>query len=30
MQMKSRAALVYGVGEDWQIEEIEVDPPKAA
>ncbi|MFT6813859.1 MAG: NDMA-dependent alcohol dehydrogenase, partial [Ilumatobacter sp.] len=27
--MKSRAALVYGVGEEWTIEEIEVDPPKA-
>jgi len=27
--MKSRAALVYGVGEEWTIEEIEVDSPKA-
>jgi NDMA-dependent alcohol dehydrogenase len=27
--MKSRAAVVHDVGEDWKIEEIEVDPPKA-
>ena len=27
--MKSRAALVHGVGEEWTIEETEVDPPKA-
>jgi NDMA-dependent alcohol dehydrogenase len=27
--MKSRAAVVHGVGQEWQIEEIEVDPPKA-
>jgi S-(hydroxymethyl)glutathione dehydrogenase/alcohol dehydrogenase len=27
--MKSRAAVLHGVGQDWQIEEIEVDPPKA-
>lgn len=27
--MKSRAALVYGVGDEWHIEEIEVDQPKA-
>jgi len=25
--MKSRAALLFGVGEDWKIEEIEIDPP---
>jgi len=28
--MKTRAAVVHDVGEDWQIEEIEVDGPKAA
>jgi Zn-dependent alcohol dehydrogenase len=27
--MKSRAALLHAVGEDWQVEEIEVDAPKA-
>ena len=27
--MKTRAALVHDVGQDWQIEEIEVDAPKA-
>ncbi len=27
--MKSRAAVLFGVGQDWQIEEMEVDPPKA-
>lgn len=27
--MKTRAAVVHDVGEDWQIEEIEVDGPKA-
>ena len=27
--MKTRAAVVHDVGEDWQIEEIEVDEPKA-
>jgi NDMA-dependent alcohol dehydrogenase len=27
--MKSRAAVLHGIGQDWQIEEIEVDPPKA-
>jgi S-(hydroxymethyl)glutathione dehydrogenase/alcohol dehydrogenase len=27
--MKSKAAVLHGVGQDWQIEEIEVDPPKA-
>ena len=26
--MKSRAAIVHGVGQDWQVEEIEVDPPQ--
>jgi S-(hydroxymethyl)glutathione dehydrogenase / alcohol dehydrogenase len=26
--MRSRAAVLRGVGQDWQIEEIEVDPPK--
>jgi NDMA-dependent alcohol dehydrogenase len=27
--MKSKAAVLHGIGEDWQIEEIEVDEPKA-
>ncbi|MBG7605268.1 MAG: NDMA-dependent alcohol dehydrogenase [Actinobacteria bacterium] len=27
--MKSRAALLHAVGEDWQVEEIEVDAPEA-
>ncbi|MCU1393829.1 MAG: oxidoreductase, Rxyl family [Ilumatobacteraceae bacterium] len=27
--MKSRAAVIWGVGQEWKIEEIDVDPPKA-
>ncbi len=27
--MKIRAAVLWGRGQDWQIEEIELDPPKA-
>lgn len=27
--MKTRAAILYGVGEQWQVEEIDLDPPKA-
>ena len=27
--MKTRAAVLWGTGQDWQIEEIELDPPKA-
>ena len=27
--MKTKAAVLWGVGQDWKIEEIEVDPPKA-
>ena len=27
--MKCKAAIVHGVGQDWSVEEIEVDPPKA-
>ncbi len=27
--MKCRAAIVHGVGQDWSIEEIDVDPPQA-
>ena len=27
--MKSRAAVLWGLNQDWKIEEIEVDPPKA-
>jgi len=26
--MKSRAAILWGVGQDWSVEEIELDPPK--
>lgn len=27
--MKTRAAILWGVGQEWQVEEIELDPPKA-
>ena len=27
--MKSKAAVLHGIGQDWQVEEIEVDSPKA-
>jgi NDMA-dependent alcohol dehydrogenase len=27
--MKTRAAVLWGTGQDWQVEEIELDPPKA-
>ncbi|TDO17281.1 S-(hydroxymethyl)glutathione dehydrogenase/alcohol dehydrogenase [Mycobacterium sp. BK086] len=27
--MKSQAAVLHGVGQDWQIETIELDPPRA-
>jgi NDMA-dependent alcohol dehydrogenase len=27
--MKTRAAVLWGVGQDWKVEEIELDPPKA-
>jgi S-(hydroxymethyl)glutathione dehydrogenase/alcohol dehydrogenase len=27
--MKARAAVLHGMHQDWQVEEIEVDPPKA-
>ena len=27
--MKSRAAVLYGMNQDWKVEEIEVQPPKA-
>jgi NDMA-dependent alcohol dehydrogenase len=26
--MKARAGILHGTGQDWQIEEIDVDPPK--
>lgn len=26
--MKTRAAVLFGVGQDWRVEEIDVDPPK--
>ena len=27
--MKCRAAVIQGVGRDWEIREIELDPPRA-
>jgi NDMA-dependent alcohol dehydrogenase len=27
--VKTRAAVLWGVGQQWQVEEIELDPPKA-
>ena len=27
--MKTRAAVLWGIGQDWSVEDIEVDPPKA-
>ena len=27
--MKTRAAVLWGVGQDWKVEEIDLDPPKA-
>jgi NDMA-dependent alcohol dehydrogenase len=27
--MKTRAAVLWGVGQEWKIEEIDVDPPRA-
>ncbi|HQV58296.1 MAG TPA: alcohol dehydrogenase catalytic domain-containing protein, partial [Ilumatobacteraceae bacterium] len=27
--MKSRAAVLHGINQDWKVEEIEVDDPKA-
>ncbi len=27
--MKTKAAVLYGVGEKWQVEEVELDPPHA-
>src|SRR5688500_14105627 len=27
--VKTRAALLWGVGQDWKVEEIDLDPPKA-
>jgi S-(hydroxymethyl)glutathione dehydrogenase/alcohol dehydrogenase len=27
--MKSRAAVLHGIGQDWQIETIDLDPPRA-
>ncbi len=27
--MKTRAAVLWGIGQDWAVEEIELDPPKA-
>ena len=27
--MKTRAAVLFGIGQKWQIEEIDLDPPKA-
>src|SRR3954452_2051949 len=28
-RMKARAAVLWGLNQDWKIEEIEIDPPKA-
>ena len=27
--MKTHGAVLWGVGQDWKIEEIDLDPPKA-
>jgi S-(hydroxymethyl)glutathione dehydrogenase/alcohol dehydrogenase len=27
--VKTRAAVLHGVGQEWQVEEVELDPPKA-
>src|SRR5262245_42654319 len=27
--MKARAGVLFGVGQDWQVVDIDVDPPKA-
>ena len=27
--MKSRAAVLWGINQEWKIEEIDIDPPKA-
>jgi len=27
--MKTRAAVLWGIGQDWKVEEIDLDPPKA-
>ena len=27
--MKTRAAVMRGVGQDWEVAELELDPPKA-
>ena len=27
--MKTKAAVLWGLGEKWQVEEIELDPPNA-
>ena len=27
--MKTRAAVLWGIGQDWKIEDIDLDPPKA-
>jgi S-(hydroxymethyl)glutathione dehydrogenase/alcohol dehydrogenase len=29
VDMKARAAVLWGLNQDWKIEEIEIDPPKA-
>ena len=26
--MKTRAAILWGVGQEWSVEEVELDPPK--
>ena len=27
--MKTRAAVLWGLNQDWKVEEIDLDPPKA-
>ena len=29
VHVKTRAAVLWGVGQDWKVEEIDLDPPKA-
>jgi Zn-dependent alcohol dehydrogenase len=28
--MKTKAAVIRGIGQDWEITELDLDPPKAA
>ena len=29
LRMKTRAAVLWGLGQEWKVEEIDLDPPKA-